>query len=744
MTQRRSTPLSRRLLATALPAALVALAPAPWRPAAALADPMIGTITNRYGLPGIIDTPTAEAMPDATLGASLSWSKLGNRTGLSFQVLPRVSAALRYGKFDSTEEDRGYVRDRSFDLRVVLLDEREGSWRPSVAVGLQDAVGTGFYASEYIVATKTLTPRLRVSAGLGWGRLASAGGIGSPFGDRAAPDEGEGGSLNTDQWFRGEVAPFVGASFKATDKLTLLAEYSGDDYACETGKADHCARSVWLSDKDQLKNRLNVGLSYQAGRNYQIGAFVLGGNQIGIQASMTLNPRQGSFPSGLEKAPAPVRPRVAPSADPEGWSGGWAGDPTAQPAIQKALSDALAKEGQTLESMVLTANRAEVRIRNNRYIQQAQAVGRTARLMTRALPPSVDTLVVTSVEGGMPTSSVTLRRSDVERLENTEAGQIAAVAALGDAVPRPAGLVQSPGITPRFTWSIAPSLSTGLFDPDEPVRYDVGVSASAGYEITPGLTVRGSVRQRLFGNAKQDAPGDLSVDEYLAMTDDEIRADNNGVYRVRSDGRMYSGNGSPRLRNLTLDWKARPTATTYSRVTVGLLENMYGGVSGELLWKPVNSPLALGIEVNRVRKRDYRDNLGFLDYETTTGHVSAYYAFGGGFTGQLDVGKYLAGDKGATVTLTREFASGWQVGAYATKTDLSAKEYGEGSFDKGVTIRVPLSWAVGTPSKRSVGGSISSLNRDGGQRVRVEDRLYDTIRDSHSDKMYDGWGKFWR
>ena len=139
---------------------------------------MIGQVINRYGLPGIIDTPTAEAMPDATLGAALSWNELGNRTGLSFQVLPRVSVALRYGKFDSTEQERGYVRDRSFDIRVLLLDETPGSWRPSVAVGLQDAVGTGFYSSEYVVASKTVTPRLRVSAGLGWGRLGGFCGSG--------------------------------------------------------------------------------------------------------------------------------------------------------------------------------------------------------------------------------------------------------------------------------------------------------------------------------------------------------------------------------------------------------------------------------------------------------------------------------------------------------------------------------------------------------------------------------------
>lgn len=739
MTKARPSPLTRRLLATALPVA-VALVPA----SSGLADPMIAAVTNRYGLPGVIDTPTAEMMPDATLGAVLSYAEVGNTVGLSFQILPRATVVLRYGKFDSTEESRGYVRDRSFDLRLSLLDESEGGWRPAVAVGLQDMIGTGFYASEYIVATKTLSPRLRVSGGLGWGRLASSGGIGSLIDDRGAPDEEEGGTLNTDQWFRGEAAPFVNVQWKATDKLTLLAEYSGDDYACETGDAENCARSAWLSDDEPLSNNINLGLSYQAGRNYQVGAYVLGGTHFGIQASMTLNPRQAPYPSGLEKGPAPVRPRPAVAADPEGWAGTWAADPTAQPAIQKALGDALAKEGQTLQSMVLTGNRAEVRIRNNRYMQQAEAVGRTVRLMTRALPPSVETLVVTSVEDGMPTSSLTFRRADVERLENTEVSHIANAAVMTDAEPRPAGLVQSPGIAPRFQWSIRPSLSTGLFDPDEPLRYEVGATATATYEILPGLTLNGTLRQRLFGNADQDAPGNLTVDEYLSLTDEEIAEGNNGVYRVRSDSRMYSGNDKPRVPTLTLNWNARPTSTVYTRVTVGLLENMYGGVSTEVLWKPVNSRLALGAEVNRVRKRDYTDAFEFLDYEVTTGHVSAYYEFGGGFVGQLDVGRYLAGDDGATVTVTREFASGWSVGAYATKTNLSAEEFGEGSFDKGITIRVPLSFAVGTPSKRTVGGTISSLNRDGGQRVKVDGRLYDAVRDSHSTRMYDGWGRFWR
>ncbi|MDO5704229.1 MAG: YjbH domain-containing protein, partial [Paracoccus sp. (in: a-proteobacteria)] len=467
------------------------------------------------------------------------------------------------------------------------------------------------------------------------------------------------------------------------------------------------------------------------------------------QFSFSLNPREAPYPSGLEKAPAPVRPRPSSAADPDGWSGQWAADPTAQPAIQTALADALSKEGQLLESMALTGNRAEVRIRNQRYIQQAEAIGRTARLMTRALPPSVETLVITSSANGMPASSVTLRRSDVERLENTEAGQIAAVASLTDAAATPAGLVYTEGLYPRLRWRVGPYLDLGLFDPQEPLRYEAGAEARARYEITPGLVLSGKLRQRVVGNTSQRGPGipgqrgeHYTAEEYEA--DPSLEVTPQGVQRVRSDTRMYTGNHSPTIPELTLAWFAHPVQNVYTRVTGGLLERAYGGVSAEVLWKPVDSPLAIGVEVNRVRKRDFDGLFGFRDYEVTTGHVSAYYEFAQGYTAQLDVGRYLAGDTGATVTVTREFANGWRLGAFATKTDMSAEEFGEGSFDKGITLSIPIAWAVGTPSRDRAGSTLRSLSRDGGARLEVQDRLYDTIRDSHSTKLYQGWGRFWR
>ncbi|AUH33861.1 YjbH domain-containing protein [Paracoccus tegillarcae] len=727
----RKSRLSRHLLATTLPVALLLTSGGQ----TALAEPMIGQGMNAYGLPGAIDTPTAEMLPDGTIGATVSYSEYGQRNTVMFQVLPRLSTALRYSRLDNIEDgDRDYVWDRSFDLRYQLLDENENSWQPALAVGLRDFMGTGLYSAQYMVASKTITPQLRVSAGVGWGRLGGTcyipGGQGTTGDCELRDDIGNGGKPQPDDWFRGSAKAFGSISYQATDRLRIVAEYSPETYGLESAVGE-----------EEPSSQINLGATYSFRDNYQLGLYTIGGKKFGAQFSVALNPRHAPYPSGIEPAPAPVRPRPAQNADPEGWSGVWASDPTAQPAIQTALGEALAGEGQQLESMALSANRAEVRIRNQRYIQHAEAIGRTARLMTRALPPSVETFVITTSAGGLPTSSVTLRRSDVERLENTEASKIASVAVLSDADPRPAGLVPTPGLYPRLQGGLRPYMSTSLFDPDEPFRYEIGARLSGEYAISPGLVLSGAIQQRVLGSTEQEGPGSQTPEEYLAQ-DEDVNA--RGVPRVRSDGRMYSGNNKPVIPNLTLTWYAKPTDQIYTRVTVGLLERAYGGVSAEALWKPVNSPLAFGAEVNRVRKRDFEDMFGFRDYEVTTGHVSAYYEFGDGFVGELEVGQYLAGDRGASVSVTREFANGWRVGAYATKTDMSEEDFGEGSFDKGVTISLPIGWATGQASKQRVGGIIRSLSRDGGSKLRVSGRLYNTVRESHSEKLYQGWGKFWR
>ena len=66
----RRSPLVRRLLVTTLPVAMVLGSVS----STAVAEPLLGRTLSTYGLPGGIDTPTAEVMPDGSLSAAISWS----------------------------------------------------------------------------------------------------------------------------------------------------------------------------------------------------------------------------------------------------------------------------------------------------------------------------------------------------------------------------------------------------------------------------------------------------------------------------------------------------------------------------------------------------------------------------------------------------------------------------------------------------------------------------------------------
>ena len=132
-----------------------------------------------------------------------------------------------------------------------------------------------------------------------------------------------------------------------------------------------------------------------------------------------------------------------------------------------------------------------------------------------------------------------------------------------------------------------------------------------------------------------------------------------------------------------------PYTDIFLRAELGLFEEMFGGFGGEVLYRPFKKRWAAGISLHKVRQREYKQLFGFRDYQTTTGFLEFYYDFPNQVSASVFAGKYLAGDKGATLDLSRRFKSGFTLGIFATITDLSKEEFGEGSFDKGFYISVP-------------------------------------------------------
>jgi hypothetical protein len=672
--------------------------------ATVLCGPALSQSLNLYGNSGLIDTPTARAQPDAQITGTFSGSGSDRKVALTFQLTRRLSASFRYAELNGWMI-AGTDNDRSFDVQFQLLEETD--MLPGVAIGLRDFMGQGAYGAEYLVATKAINPNLHLTAGLGWGRLSNS----SELRVGANP---QGGVPTAKQWFNGPVGVFGGFEWATPIQgITLKGEYSSDKYTREV--------SAGAIDR---KSPLNFGIEYKRRDNLSFGLYYLHGSELALRFSTALNPKRPPAQGSRERAPVPVVAR------PENYATNtdWAAQPNYNATARTQFAAVLKEQGLAIEALAVNGRSAELRLRNNTYNSSAQAIGRTARAMALVLPPSVEQFIITPVVNGLPAASIVISRSDLEQLENDAMGteKILARAQIRSAEPLAANGEYATGSYPKFSWALAPYVSLSLFDGSGPLRASGGLRASADYFIKPGFSISGAITQEVFGN-QQNEPVPLS-----------------GLPRVRTDRALYKQQGKTSIERLTVDHLFKPSPDFYGRVSVGYLEPMFAAVSTELLWHPANQNWGLGAEVNYVKKRDFDQLFGLQNYDVVTGHVSAYWTVKPDLSAQLDVGRYLAGDVGATLSMDRVFANGWRIGAYATVTDAKHSDYGEGSFTKGLRLSVPLSWGLGTPNRKTYAIDMNTLARDGGAKLNVNNRLHNLVSEYQRPSLEAGWARFWR
>ena len=678
---------------------------------------------SHFGTPGLLEMPTAQTAPRDSFATTLAYTDGFAKVTLNFQFTDRLSGSFRYANvelFDDPATGGSEANvERGFDLHYRF--NNEGTYVPAVAIGLRDFLTPGRFQAEYVVASKSFGDNLIASAGLGWGALGTRDGFDNPLGsdfktrpefDGSEPD----GQLGSDAWFRGDAAFFGGLEYQLNDKWGAKLEYSSNAYPAVVDGVAIAPESPY-----------NYGLTYRPRPGVQLGLSYLYGTQLGVTANFELNAGVREAGSGLDNAPAPVKPRSASDRAAQTW------DRSALPerALQAALAGVFKLERLTLTGLELTDRVARVRYVNNRYRSDAQAAGRAARLMTQVLPPSIETFVLESERRGIAVSAITLSRTDIEALENRVGGTDALFqrADFGDSRGN-AGLTRIERDSPAFLWGLGPYFRINPFSSDGKVDIDVGLSLQAVYRIQPNLVLAGAIEQSLVPPEDDPTGADRTPD----------------IQNVRSSGSLYGNDGVPVLQRLTLSHFSRPGPDLYGRISVGYLERMFGGISGELLWKPVESRLGFGVELNQVAQRDSDMRFGFeeFDYDVTTGHVSAYYDLGNGYHTQLDVGRYLAGDWGATLSVDREFENGWVVGGYVTQTEMSYEDFGNGSYNKGVRITIPQDYFTGRPSRGGYSNTFRTRVGDGGARLSVDGRLYDVVRGGHLADLSDTWGRFWR
>jgi hypothetical protein len=356
---------------------------------------------------------------------------------------------------------------------------------------------------------------------------------------------------------------------------------------------------------------------------------------------------------------------------------------------------------------------------NGKYYFESEAIGRLTRILLSDSPGSVEIFRIISMYHGLPVREVKVLRSDLERVINLygSAAEIRDSLSILDAPMDNPVLDTQANDYPRFDWSLHPRLERSFFDPKSPVRLGLFADAEGSVELLPSLTIETTLEATVLNDLATNKPS------------------NSLLPHVRSDFGLYYEHGANGISNLDAAWRTRLAPDVYAEFKAGYLEDMFMGGGGQILWRPNGQRWALGVDAYQVWQRSFDRLFGIRNYNIVTGHVNIYYEspwYGLNF--QLHGGRYLAGDWGGTLQISREFDSGVEVGAFATFTNVPFAKFGEGSFDKGVIVRIPLEWFVPIHTQSAVNFDFRPLTRDGGQRLDNDDSLYeDTRRTSYGE-----------
>lgn len=786
---------------------------------------------------GLIEMPSARFGPDGELTAGASFLRKTQHYNLGFQVLPWLEASFRYSGLQNFDPNYPVYYDRSFGLKARLWNE--SSFMPTLAVGVNDIVGTGIYGGEYLVASKRFGD-LDATIGIGWGRLGSANKISNPltrlsnsFGNRPSQfTQSQAGATNFSSLFHGADAGIFGGVVWHTpiEGLALIAESSSDAYAFEA-----------LRGNFRPKSQINYGVSYQASEGITLAASYLYGTSFSGSITFEMDPSRSSYPQKLGEPSPEVIARTTEERnnatagllalrDPQiaarnrtnrlrasernrfvdtilygsnftdvRFTGQNLTMVTASPsqamcqsaaasaaraalaintivistgnnhsvrcAVPRAIAESIAwhpdasqettltastispltidasaddsggddnaairkfraaaaKQSLTIQAVSFNESDAVVYYINLHYFAETEAIERLTRLLMQYAPSRIEHFRMVSTAYGIPIQEFNILRGPAEQLKNQEGENAHVLLSNGASIQRPNfdnPILDQQQHFPQFSWSVFPQFRQQLFDPSNPFGVQMVAAVAGHLLIAPGLSLRGQAEASLFD------------------TFNTGRASDSLLPRVRTDFVNYFTHGKNGIDNLEAMYHFRLKPEVFAVARIGYLESMFSGAGGEVLWRPEGARWALGVDAYQVYQRGFDRLLDLRNYHQFTGHISLYYAspwYDLNF--QLRAGQYLAGDRGFTFQMTRRFSTGVEIGAFFTRTNVSAERFGEGSFDKGIFIRIPLSWVTPVQSQSEIGMVLRPVQRDGGQALAGDAILYEETRSTSDPEI---------
>jgi len=658
---------------------------------------------------GLLQMPSARMARQGEFSVFYYDNDEYRRVGLSLQLFPWLETIIRYNDVRTRlynpnpdfSGDQTY-KDRGVDVKFRLWEETQ--YRPEVSVGLRDFAGTGQFSGEYLVASKRWHD-FDFTLGIGWGYLGRSGNIDNPFCkltdsycERPGGFRGEGGSFEYDEWFKGNAALYGGVEWQTPwEPLSVKVEYDGNDYSDESSRTPIIQDSNWnLGLHYRLHEYANVQVSFERGNTVMFG-FNLRTNFNDI-TQYKQRPRKRS----AEDLDNTRRPVYIDQLDADRLAGevyretGWV-------SAELTIDD----DGKTLNSYGY----------QTRYRDRDESDERTGRLLATKLPESIEAyrlidapygikLRQTTIDADKIKAAMRAETIDADAREAIQRGDIDTIATQGRQLSRR----DTDWNMPSF--SVRPYIQQSFGSPENFYMYELRADAYSTWEIKENLFVDGRAALRLAGN----------YDEFNFLVTDEDAP----LPRVRTFVRSYVEFSDIWLENLQATYLKQLNKNWYASVYGGYFERMFGGVGSEILYRPYNQGWGIAADINWAKQRDFDSHFGYRDYDVITGHVSGYWQpeFLPDTMVRVAAGRFLAKDWGVQVNFEHKFDSGVIVGAYAAKTNVSAEDYGEGSFTKGFYLSLPFDLFQIRDSKGRATVGWTPLTRDGGQMLMRQRTLF--------------------
>ena len=647
---------------------------------------------SNYGTIGLLSNPSARFLDEGSLGFAWNHMQPYLRGSLVAYPFDWFEASFQYtdinnqlySEFQSFSGNQTF-KDKSFDIKLKLMNETEVM--PALALGLRDLAGTGIFSSEYFVASKRIN-NFDLTLGVGWGML-SGNDITNPlirisdrFKVRKIVDGTKGGEFSVDSYFSGEMGVFGGIEWYLPylNGARIKIEYDGIDYSKEG-----------FPPVKQAK-KINAGIVYPVSERLQLKLGLIRGNTLNFGFTYSANfSKKNSFIPKLDPHEPVENSEVLKMINTNN-----------DEFLFKSALKYLADRNLHVQAASVDHERGELEIAysQNKHASYVRATGRVARVLDDIAPYNINSFKLKNLNADQGMYQVVIDRSKLQRYEEkvipkvhlNSLNVLPASHAFEDYQFQPTTRL------PKYFYKIAPMVRSQIGGPDGFYFGNFRIAFKSETLITKNFTLDADFS---YGIADNMGELKLASDSILPHVRTEI-------VQYLKQGRDFA------VDSFQANYFSSIGNDIYTKISAGYFEQMFGGIGGEILYRPFYKPWAIGAELWRVKQRDFDGSFNFIDYQTTTGFINFFYEHPGSqILFKLKGGRFLAKDSGVNLDFSRRFKSGLNMGIYFSLTDISREEFGEGSFDKGFYFFIPIETFFSNYSSGHTGFGLRPVQRDG-------------------------------